>query len=386
MSYALKCIQELITSRRRWEDGVRNLVGSDNPEYGDYANWVAKLLCDIGDEDVGCENNFRPIAVLTGALPLLAKTWEVFKDQAGSGGSERRSLTVASLMRLVDGLTAPAERFMPKSDEDVTFMLTKFSEGAALLLNTYLSPENNLTGFVPVAQMSEESELLRDRPEYVMELGLLSLEQKREEMMGMAKVIGRQTGEKSWSEWFAEKCQSAFEEIPSACRAVIQAIAGRAIGHILGTSFGSNLLAPWTAAFIDFPNFYGKQLGLYRIKEYGEKKVGAHGRVVGVLNNSIERIDWEAIRYAFQVTPFGIFVTAYAVARKLSELVRLKKPDCTEDARVLIELADAENQGDESVIAQLVILFFAEDDATFMIIMTAKISDAVDALAKKMRG
>ncbi|WP_414573168.1 hypothetical protein [Nostoc sp. CCY 9925] len=230
------------------------------------------------------------------------------------------------------------------------------------------------------------------------------LDEQRKQLITLIKLMGRKTGEKSWSEWFKEKFATVKNSIPtlmemgawSGLSAVINKLLNAGlIGYsIIGHSgdlitFGANVVTPWQAT-IKFPEFMKKQLVLYRLKEYGEKELklsSSTSKVMKGIQATISSIDWAAVKMAFQVTPFGLFISAYS---GIKFFVLKAKPSVNayyKEAKDLIDAADTIFSGaetNENKLAMLTILHLVGKPEKFVEIMTCHKDDAYSTLAGLM--
>jgi hypothetical protein len=370
----------LIKSRKDWEDGMVRLDASPVPDALQYRDWIGELLTSINDIKI-TDNNLAPMAATAAALPFLTSAWDAFDKESGRNDEKKWHEPAHSLRRTIDLLTSPARP--PQDDTDVLAMLVAFTEATRGVFGKQFNADDETTGYI-AAYQTPPSPLLPPSSSYLLESNLRPLEDQCRDLMNTVRVLGRQTAEQGWGEWFSEKCVRGFASIPTVCRTLIQSAGGHFVGHALGTSFGANILVPWTAAFIDFPSYFTRQLLLYRLKECCEQRVRRGNPVIDALDQSIDEIDWAAFRYALKVTPFGILITIYTAAKTISQYTGFTRSDCSNNAERLIDLADANQLGSEPALAQVVILALAGSGGEFVKIMTARKKDAVQMLAKKM--
>lgn len=168
--------------------------------------------------------------------------------------------------------------------------------------------------------------------------------------------------------------------------------------HII--PFVSNVVDHWKATLYDLPKLMKKQGVLYRLKEYGESHKLASSRVITAINAAIDSIDWSAARIGLQVTPLGLIIKPYILAKsiknKLPDSVKKKfnlSDRYIRDAQALIDIADRiysnevkENSFEEKEmkLAMLTILYLANGLEDFVEIMTSPRSKAYEKIAKLM--
>ena len=211
---------------------------------------------------------------------------------------------------------------------------------------------------------------------------------QQEKLTPLIQNIGRHQGLESWREWFYKQLQKLreYKLMP------FQIVGGSSISHLLGVPLGGNVLTPFVA-LTKFQYLMKKQFLLYSLKEYGanELKMGKEGKqkeLMDAIQAPISSIDWSAIKMSFQVTPFGLFITAYSSFKGAINWLSPPKGDYYKNAVELINIADdiytSPQISPESQLALLTILHLAGDPDEFVKIMTCKQDEAFKLLSKLM--
>ncbi|MBW4419901.1 MAG: EndoU domain-containing protein [Myxacorys californica WJT36-NPBG1] len=336
----------------------------------------------------------KALAHQTGATTLLSVAWDILGDETHSLFNDMLS-AVSSLAHAEQGISLDAAAVRDR--------FKTFTQKSEVVLKKLATDKNSERGMVLTIEVPSAASTDIDTSSYP-ELALL--DQQLQPLIDLIKHMGRQTGEKPWSEWFKEKFATVKGAIPtlatmgvwSGLSAVINKLINAGlIGYsILGYSgtmvtFGANVLTPWQAT-IEFPKMMKKQLGLYRLKEYGEKKLKlpTTDRVIAAIDTSINSIDWNAVKTAFKVTPFGLLITAYSALKFITLKVKPAVNFYYPQAKALIAAADTIHGGgaqtSENRLAMLTILHLAGTPEKFVQMMTCREKDAWDTLADLIDG
>ncbi len=229
------------------------------------------------------------------------------------------------------------------------------------------------------------------------------LDTQRKELVELIKLMGRQTGDESWDEWFERKFASVKARLPKLASLVAWEGLGEVVNRLLdaeligftiaghashAVTFGANILAPWHA-LVKFPELMEKQLPLYRLQEYGKNrlKLDDSSKVMKAIQTTIDSIDWSAVRTSLTSTPFGLFVSIYSGAKYIALKAKPEIGAYYDDAKDLVDAADtfhASGETDENKLAMLTILHLAGGPERFVQLMTYRENDAYDVLSKMM--
>ncbi len=229
------------------------------------------------------------------------------------------------------------------------------------------------------------------------------LDTQRKELAELIKLMGRQTGDESWDEWFERKFASVKARLPKLASMVVWEGLGEVVNKLLDVeligftiaghtghvvTFGANILTPWHA-LVEFPKLMEKQLALYRLQEYGKNKLKLtdSSKVMKAIQTTIDSIDWSAVRTGFKITPFGLLIGIYSGAKYIALKAKPEAGAYYDDAKDLIDAADtfhASGETDENKLAMLTILHLAGGPERYVQLMTYRENDAYDVLSKMM--
>jgi hypothetical protein len=373
---ALTRFNETLDGRARFE---RYLTSWGRPQYRD----ALGLL--------GVDAELKSAVQSANAEPQVSAAWEAFDDE-----SESSKLYVA--------LRGPVEKLFrmdprPASNGDVATRLTTFATEVASALAKVQGDAGQPNGLVMALNVPIPSGADSIYPD------LSLLDEQRKAVVLLIKAMGRQTGTKSWSEWFGEKFAAVKDGFPALVNLgattglstiinkSLEAAAGHAVGlvgySVVGFSgyvvtFGSNLLTPWQATY-QFPKLMKTQSVLYRLHEYGDKRLQlpASHRVMKALQASTDSIDWSAVQTAFKVTPFGLLVSVYGGVKWLALKAKPQVGAYYNNAKDLIDAADTLQTGEtkENRLAMLTILHLCGGLEKFVQVMTCRREDAYSTLS-----
>ncbi|PXX82160.1 hypothetical protein [Rivihabitans pingtungensis] len=239
---------------------------------------------------------------------------------------------------------------------------------------------------------------------------LVALDSICQQLWPLWSSMPRQTGNSDWEIWFREqstlpdsKTTNFFQTLAEYALAAVMAkginkgldaAAGQSVGlidySVLGFSgkavtFGSNVLAPWTATYA-FSKLVKKQGPLFSAREQVRNTLKSDTdsdleKLETCLNACLDSIDWTAAKAVFGVTPFGLLTTVYSGAKWFARTVGFIKNSYHGQACTLLDLAELGRDGQSELtanqqlarqLAQVVILHLCnEDQKRFLKLMTA---------------
>ncbi len=290
---------------------------------------------------VASEQELKDLAEATDATALLAEAIQAHSEDAESDKSLAKFRDATQvLFSTSDGTTL--------SESAVRTRFTTFTSSARSAFES-LKTDKQPTGMLLniAAPTSGVDTVYPD---------LSLLDNQRTALAGLIKWMGRQTGDKSWSEWFGEKFVTVKESMPKLASMGVWTGLGSVVNKLLDVgligfsiagysghvvTFGANVLTPWQAV-VEFPKLMEKQLVLYRLKEYGKDKLklSDSSKVMKAIQTTIDSIDWSAVRTAFKVTPFGLLISVYSGAKFIVLKAKPSVGAYYDSAKELVDAAD----------------------------------------------
>jgi hypothetical protein len=379
--FAAEEFKEILQSCIQSEKPRRDMIDSSwgHPRYKDALS------------SLGYDSKLKALANQTNATSLLSYAWKAYAK------NEEEQLP-PKIKEAVETLFSTKEAASLNEDT----LLARFQTFASYASQfTGIGTVENQYGMIlnieaPVSQKVSESE------EYP-ELKLLISQQTA--LIELIKKMGRQTDSKSWSKWFENQFNTVKHAIPALVKMSVCYELSRVINTLLGgvglgysiagysgniITFGSSILTPLQAT-ITFPQLMKKQLVLYRLKEYGvELKMYKNSTVMNAIQASIVSIDWIAVKMAFNITPFGLLISAYSLVKLTVNKVNPSTNEYYSYAKTLIDSADQIHTSpiadalSESKLARMTILHLASSPEKFLEIMTCRKDDAYKILSGLM--
>lgn len=379
---------QILKNRAAWE------LNLGAPTAAQWAEWAMNILA---------RHDVNRLAVATGAAALLTFAWNRFREQRehemdSDRGSAAWLPDVYPWLAPLNTLLDPDRPAL--TDADVEEKLMTFVTSATRLLDEQQASAGAKdpvlqAGIIASAGVPTYGLAAYAHPAWP-DVSLLW--SQAEPLVPLLKAMGRQTGDKTWAEWFAAKFDVVKSSIPALAEMGAWAGLGKIINHlldvglipVLGTNvitFGSSLLTP-VKALVDFPVFMEKQAILYRLHEYGSKelRLPATNPVMKAITSAIDSVDWAAVRIAFQVTPASLLISVYSGVKFLTLTAKPSAGRYYDDAKALIDAADTIRTGrtHENTLALMAIMHLAGKYDSYITIMTERREDAYAALSSKM--
>lgn len=369
----------ILANRRRWE---KNLGA---PTAAQWADWVMSIMVS---------HDLRELALRTGAAALLTYSWEQLREQLTRDMERAEAPWSKAAFAMIGPIDVLLDPTRPAATEDAVvarFEAYVTSANEALTAEQATSPdETRRAGLVASVGVPAYAD-----PAWA-DISLLWSQVQAQSPL--IEAMGRQTGSASWSEWFQAKFDTVKGAIPALAEMgawaglakIINALLGVGLVPVLGTNlitFGSNLLTP-LKALIHFPKFMETQAQLYRLHEYGEKKLRLphDNKVMKAIASAISSVDWAAVGMAFKATPFALLIVVYSGAKFLVVKAKPSAGAYHADAAALIDAADQIHDGEtnETRLALMTIMHLSGGYEAYIKLMTERRDDAVAELASKM--
>ena len=379
---------EILKDRAEWEGNL------GAPTAKQWADWAMNILA---------RPDLNRLAVATGAAALLTFAWDKFREQrANEMNSDRDNVSwrpdvyvwLSPMNTLLDP-DAPA-----RIDNDVEDKLKTFTTSARGILDVQQANAGAKDPVLGAGIITSAGLPTRGFATYSADPwpDVLLLWLQVESLEPLITAMGRQTGDQTWTAWFAAKFEAVKRGIPALAQmgawtglgAIINRLLDVGLIPIMSTNvitFGSSLLTP-VKALIDFPVFMEKQAILYRLHEYGTKelKLPETNPVMTAIASAIGSVDWAAVRIAFQVTPAALLISVYSGVKFLTLKAKPSAGHYYAAAKALIDAADTIQTGetDENTLALMAVMHLAGRHEAYITIMTERRDDAYAELSSKM--